>query len=93
MNTKDKNSIYQMLYEKSSEEVLDELYTIDNNEVLNIFMYNYNWDNGFEIPKLILQKKECDLSTALMIFYSADGLRYLRDKDEKMIIYKNGQFL
>ena len=48
-----------------------------------MYAYNYNWDNGFKIPKKILLKDCCDLSTALMIFYSADGVRYLQNKDEK----------
>ena len=83
MNTEDTNFIRQMLYEKNSEQILNELYAIDDPEILYVFMYNYNWDNGFEIPKAILQKNNCALSTALSIFYSADGLRYLNGKDEK----------
>ena len=51
--------------------------------MLYMYAYNYNWDNGFEIPKNIIFKDCCDLSTALMIFYSVDGYRYLQKKDEK----------
>ena len=49
-------------------------------EILYVYTYNYNWDNGFEIPQTILDNEKCDLSIALLIFYGADGLRYLADK-------------
>nr|WP_314461611.1 DUF4274 domain-containing protein [uncultured Clostridium sp.] len=75
--------ILQMLYDKDIEDVLKELNTINDSEMLYVYAYNYNWDSGFEIPKSILHKDCCDLSTALMIFYSADGERYLQNKDEK----------
>jgi len=45
-------------------------------------MANYNWDDGFDIPRKIISKDCCELSTALMIFYLADGIRYLENKDE-----------
>ncbi|MDR2869987.1 MAG: DUF4274 domain-containing protein [Deferribacteraceae bacterium] len=35
--------------------------------------YNeYNWDDGFELPYLILQHKNCELATALKIFHLGD---------------------
>lgn len=83
MNEEKEKIIQQMLYEKDIEEVLKELPSINDSELLYVYAYNYNWDNGFKIPKKILLKDCCDLSTALMIFYSADGVRYLQNKDEK----------
>lgn len=77
-----KMSIQQMIYNKSQEEILQELDKIDDAEMLYVFGYNYNWDNGFLIPKKILNKKCCELSTALMMFYSADGVRYLENKKD-----------
>jgi len=41
----------------------------DLKELLN----QYNWDDGFEIPKEILKNRNCDLALALEIFYLADG--------------------
>lgn len=81
----DKNKetiVRQMLYDKDKEEVLKELYDINDPEILYLYTNNYNWDNGFEIPRKILLKSCCELSTALMMFYAADGDRYLQDKDE-----------
>ncbi|WP_186725836.1 DUF4274 domain-containing protein [Rummeliibacillus sp. SL167] len=83
MNEEKEKIIQQMLYEKDIEEVLKELPSINDSELLYVYAYNYNWGNGFKIPKKILLKDCCDLSTALMIFYSADGVRYLQNKDEK----------
>lgn len=42
----------------------------------------YNWDNGFEIPKEILADPECDLVLALEIFYLGDGYAYLEDLEK-----------
>ena len=49
---------------------------------MHIIAANYNWDNGFEIPYNIINNKNCDLGTALMIFYDADGYRVLENKEE-----------
>lgn len=37
----------------------------------------YNWDDGFEIPKEILAAPGCDLALALEIFYLSDGYAFL----------------
>jgi hypothetical protein len=50
---------------------------------LHIIADNYNWDDGFEIPKLIIENKNCDLGTALMIFYNADGYSFLNENNEE----------
>lgn len=47
-----------------------------------MIMVNYNWDDGFYIPKCIIQNRYCDLGTALMIFDYADGYSFLLDNDE-----------
>lgn len=80
MNNFRKIQIQQMIYDKSKEEILKDLEEFRDAEELYVFAYNYNWDNGFTIPKKILEKECCELSTALMMFYSADGIRYLKEK-------------
>lgn len=37
----------------------------------------YDWDDGFELPRKILDNEHCDLALALEIFYLADGFAYL----------------
>lgn len=82
MDNNKKMLIRQMIYDKSKDEILEELDMLDDAEMLYVFAYNYNWDNGFLIPEKILDKECCELSTALMMFYSADGIRYLKNKNE-----------
>ena len=76
-----KKKIQDMLYDKINEEVLKEIDNIEDSELLYVYAFNYNWHNGFDIPAKIISKKCCDLSTALMIFYKADGIRYLMEKN------------
>lgn len=81
MNKKIEKKIQDMLYNENTEEVLAYIDKINDPETLYIYAYNFNWDDGFEIPEKIIRKECCDLSTALMIFYKADGLSYLQEKD------------
>ena len=74
--------VKQMLYDKNIVDVIRLIDEIADSEILHLYAYNYNWDNGFEIPRKIIQKDCCQLSTALMVFYAADGVRYLQDKNE-----------
>ena len=53
---------------------------LNSTENLYAIADNYNWDDGFGIPQEILDNDQCDLSTALLIFYRADGFSYLEDK-------------
>ena len=53
----------------------------------------YNWDDGFEIPKEILSNPYCDLALALKIFYLADGFAYLDGFAEKSRLDEWEQFI
>lgn len=85
MDKEREKKIQDMLYDKSIEEVLKDIDNINDSETLYVYANNYNWDNGFEIPEKIINKKCCDLSTALMIFYKSDGFRYLQEKNNENI--------
>ena len=50
-----------------------------NNE-LRQMLSEYNWDDGFVLPKEVLENPDCDLALALEIFYLADGYSYLINK-------------
>lgn len=71
-----------LLYEADSDDVKKTILQIKDQEILYAYAYNYNWDNGFDIPKTILDNEKCDLSIALLIFYRADGLSYLVEKSD-----------
>ena len=63
-------------------EVKRTIFQTEDQEILYVYAYNYNWDNGFDIPQAVLDNEKCDLSIALLIFYRADGLSYLEDKSD-----------
>lgn len=73
--------INNLLYEDlEDEEVFDLISEIDDSEVLHLIAINYNWDDGVEIPQMILNNNHCELATALTIFELAEGFEYLDDK-------------
>lgn len=39
-----------------------------SSEELHLFMEDYNWDDGIEIPYFVMLHPNCELATALMIF-------------------------
>ena len=60
---------------------------------LENMLSEYNWDDGFEIPKEILANPYCDLALALSIFYHADGFAYLDGFAEKAGLKEWNQFI
>ena len=73
-------NVKTLLCDADTDEVKRIISQTEDQEILYIYIYNYNWDNGFDIPQTVLDNKICDLSIALLIFYRADGLSYLEDK-------------
>ncbi len=80
MDTKKELYVSNFIYNMSLNEKLLEVERIDDSDLLHLIMYNYNWDNGFRIPELVLDNKKCEMSTALLIFYSAGGEELLFNK-------------
>lgn len=74
--------IKALLYDTDNDELKRTICEIEEQEILYVYAYNYNWDDGFDIPQTVLDNEKCDLSTALLIFYRADGLSYLEDKSD-----------
>ena len=75
-----KELLSDMIYEADEEKVKSFLAECDDEEVY-VFAYNYNWENGFDIPTIIINNPCCSLSTALLVFYRADGYSFLMDKE------------
>lgn len=65
----DRVSFLLEVYEKKN--LLDE--ATDSVE-LDEFIDIYQWDDGFEVPFFIMQHRNCELGTALKMFYLIDGL-------------------
>ena len=81
INENEIREIRLLLYHNTDDEIKGKLKKITNQKLLYIYAYNYNWDNGFEIPQMIIDNKVCSLSTALLLFYRADGYVYLQEKN------------
>ena len=69
-------------YGENMQQKIDMVKKLKDKELLHIIASVYNWDDGFEIPIEIIRNKNCDLGTALLLFFLADGIVYLTDKDE-----------
>lgn len=78
----DTKMIRNLLYSMEVEDVKNTLSSCEDSTILHIYAYNYNWNNGFDIPLEIINNSSCTLGTALMIFYLADGYRYLIERTE-----------
>lgn len=82
-----------LLYDTDNDEVKRTIFRTENREILYVYAYNYNWDNGFDIPQAVLENEKCDLSIALLIFYRADGLRYLKNKSDNSSLPQWSSFI
>ncbi len=76
----DINVIDEHLYNDSIPQAIKFVESLDDEESLFTYANKYNWDDGFDVPKAILQNKNCSLSVALLIFHLADGLYYVEEK-------------
>ncbi|AQY50282.1 DUF4274 domain-containing protein [Listeria sp. FSL L7-1582] len=73
--------IEAILYSEDLNEATKQVASIGDSEMLYVLAANYNWDNGFSIPRAIITNNNCDMSTGLMMFYLSDGIRLLVDKE------------
>ena len=87
------SSVKALLYDTGNDEVKKTIFQMEDQEILYVYAYNYNWDNGFDIPQTILDNEKCDLSIALLIFYRADGLSYLADKSNNVNLPQWSSFI
>lgn len=47
-------------------------------EQLKTLIDSYNWDDGFALPRQIVQDEACDLALALEVFYLGDGFGFFQ---------------
>ena len=87
------SNVKALLYDTDNDEVKKTIFQTEDKEILYVYAYNYNWDNGFDIPQLVLDNEKCDLSIALLIFYRADGLSYLADKSDNVNLPQWSSFI
>lgn len=68
--------VSSILYEDDMKSVENAVMNINDPLMLHIYAFNYNWDDGFSIPRIIVDNAECDMGTALMVFDLAEGYGY-----------------
>lgn len=74
--------MYINFYTAQIKDTMDDIKDITDFELLHIIAGNYNCGNGFEIPYNIINNSNCDLGTALIIFFDDDGHRILENREE-----------
>ncbi|MDM5312614.1 DUF4274 domain-containing protein [Peribacillus frigoritolerans] len=72
----------QLLYNTDKHYIISELTNTYNPLLLHYFAANYNWNSGFDVPRVILENEACDLGTGLLMFHYAEGIRMLENSDE-----------
>lgn len=77
MDNRQIQQISDILYAESNAKAVASLKQLQTEDELFVLLDNFNWDNGFEVPKALLTHPKCSLSVALLAFYRADGIRYL----------------
>ena len=88
-----RQELKELLYSDSTDKAKSFLEHCNDTQELYVYAFNYNWDDGFEIPNIIMNNPACGLSTALQLFWSADGLSYLVDKSEDPDLPKWSRFI
>lgn len=79
-----KELIEHLMYEEEDDQkVLEIIKGFDDED---LYIYAYNWDDGFDRPRAIAEDPACSLSTALLLFELADGWGAIEDdgNDEYM---------
>lgn len=77
MDNRQIQQISDILYAESNAKAVASLEQLQTEDELFVLLDNFNWNNGFEVPKAVLNHSNCSLSVALLAFYRADGIRYL----------------
>jgi hypothetical protein len=81
MQQNEASVIDKVLFSDDITSSVEDIKTIVNKELLHLIALKYNWDNGFGMPRAIIDNKYCDLGTAISLFYLADGYSYLNSEN------------
>ena len=51
MNENKISNVKELLYDATNDEVKRAIIQMQDQEILYVYSYNYNWDKGFDIPQ------------------------------------------
>ena len=77
--------ISDILYAESNAKAVSYIKSLQTEDELFVLLDNFNWDNGFEVPQAVIEHSKCTLSIALLVFYRADGIRYLLEAEAAFV--------
>jgi len=84
----DKAIVKELIYEVDEKRRMNFICSCNDSETLHLYAYNYNWCDGFNEPIAIIKNPACSMSTALTMFYLADGVEYLSDPEQEVDEYQ-----
>ena len=87
-----KESIESIINEEDFNKILQITPYIKDSSILHFVAEKYNWDDGFELPRLIIDNPNTELSTALLLFYDGGGFDYLAGLSNKENIKDRSNF-
>ena len=58
---------------------------IDSSMELYSLVEHFNWDDGYEVPKLIAEHSLCELGTAVSMFWLCDAIHWYKNDNEPTI--------
>ncbi|MCA0172895.1 DUF4274 domain-containing protein [Bacillus sp. RAR_GA_16] len=82
MDKSEVSLLKHFLYDDEKDKAKQYLTKTTDSLFLHYFAMNYNWDQGFDLPSVILENKACDFGTGLCMFHSSDGIRLLISPEE-----------
>lgn len=71
-----------ILYSADKDTAIKKVEAMTSEEQLFVLIANYNWDDGFDIPKAVIANPACTKGVALLTFYRADGYRLLSEGED-----------
>ncbi len=89
-NEKLKELFKFILYSENCKDVTEKINDIRDPRVLHTLAYNMNYHTIYHyksgnlcIENAVINNPDCDLGTAMLLFYFRDGLRYLLDTNNR----------
>ncbi|GAA0086362.1 hypothetical protein UT300007_28010 [Clostridium sp. CTA-7] len=92
MDQINRDLIESLLNEEDLNKILQIAPYIKDSSILHFIAEKYNWDDGFELARLIIDNPNTELATALLLFYDGGGFEYLRDLLNKENIAEKPNF-
>jgi hypothetical protein len=62
--------------------IVDEIRRLNNEQLFTVVL-GYNWDSGFAVPQAIADHPDCELATALALFWLSGAVEWLDPTRER----------